>query len=359
MDIGYAEICNTDCNLFLPGLLDGYKSVFYLTEIYYLREVCSMKKILVTGACGLIGKIICSSLLEKGNVVIGTDEKEDSLNSGKPGYTFIKAGSHHIPTFKKIFKEEHFDTVIHCACTVDNDLENIVTEDNMDYSADYDDFLYFMAKDAGVKQFILLSTSAVYELPKSREPIREDDKLNLESNYAKLKYDAERALSFALKNQKEMIGAALRIAPVYTSDYTDNLINKIFDKETNNLFVYHSGDYGFQFCCLYNLVEFILCFISLAKDYSYTGIYNIADDNIVSAREIIKFARQRKTYGPVIQRKVNVDILKNKINLLRKRNEIKEDYRYNDIDVYFNNNMLDATKAKKIYISKWSIDNTK
>ncbi|MBP1565543.1 MAG: NAD(P)-dependent oxidoreductase [Oscillospiraceae bacterium] len=318
-----------------------------------------MNKVLVTGACGLIGEHICSGLLERGNIVVALDSKSSQYNENKENYRFEKADYADKAIFERIFRQEKIDAVIHVACTVDNDLSNIVTSEDMKKSQMYDDFLYSMALESGVGKFILIGTSQVYEFPKSREPIRETDKVKIDSNYAKLKYDSERRLATVINGKTSMISAALRVAPVYTNDYSENLLSKIIDPDTKSLFIYHNGEYGFHFCCLHNLVEFILCFLKVAESTKYTGIYNICDEHTISVREIIKYARERNTFGPVLQRKVNMDLLKNKLGKITNRNEAKTNYRYIDLETFFNNNILDGTKAKKVCNFKWNIDNTK
>lgn len=325
-----------------------------------MEKSAEIKKILVTGACGFIGEKICSGLLKRNYIVIGTDFKSSDYNASKTGYTFVKADHTDRGVFEQLFEKEKFDTVIHCACTADNDLDSIITDEDVKHSEAYDDFLYLLAVSFGVKQFILLSTSQVYDLPKSREPIRENDKIKIVSNYGKLKYEAERKLSSVVIKGSEMVVASLRVAPVYSSNYTVNLINKILDPETNTLYVYRTGDYGFQFCCIHNLVEFVLCYVRLAVDMKFTGIFNVSDTDIVSVREIIKFARNRNTYGPALQRNLSKDVLKAKINKITNKTEQKTNYRFNDLDTFFNNNVLDGTRAKMVCTNfKWTIENTK
>ena len=319
-----------------------------------------MAKILVTGACGLIGEKICSGLLKRdNNEIIGTDTRSSEYNEGKERYRFVKAGSRDRAVFEDLFKTEKIDIVVHCAYTADNDLKDIITEEDIKESAIYDDYFYTLAASSDIKKFLLISTSQVYDFPKSREPIRETDKLKIDSNYAKLKRDAEKKFGDVIKKNPEIIGAALRVAPIYTSDFSDNLLARIYDPETDGLFVYFAGDYGFQFCCLHNLVEFIMCYVKYADDRTYCGIYNIADNHIYSAREIIQYARARKTYGPALQRNVGKDKVKSFIGRFTSKNDQKTNYRYNDMDTFFNNNVLDGTRAKKLCNFKWNIENTK
>ena len=314
--------------------------------------------VLVTGACGLIGEKICSGILKKENKVTATDINPSEYNEGKVNYRFVQADVYDRDVYDRLFKEEKFDVVVHCACTVDNDLGYIITEKEIKRSAVFDSFIYTSSVAAGVKKFILISTSQVYELTKTREPIRETDKLRLTTNYAKLKYDSERKLASSINKQTEMIAAVLRIAPIYTSSYLDNLINKILDSD-EKMFVYRNGDYGFQFCCLHNLVDFILCFMKIAEDKKYIGIYNVSDPNIISVREIIKFARSKNKYGPVIQRNIGSDMVKAKLARITDREQMKSNYRYNDLDTYFYNNVLDGTKSNSVCTFRWNIDNTK
>ena len=54
-----------------------------------------------------------------------------------------------------------------------------------------------------------------------------------------------------------------------------------------------------------------------------------------------------------------MDIIKNKFGKLTNRSEAKTNYRYIDLENFFNNNIFDGTKAKKICNFKWDIENTK
>ena len=66
-----------------------------------------MAKILVTGACGLIGEKICSGLLKRdNNEIIGTDTRSSDYNEGKERYRFVKAGSRDRSVFEDLFKKE-------------------------------------------------------------------------------------------------------------------------------------------------------------------------------------------------------------------------------------------------------------
>ena len=100
-----------------------------------------MKKVLVTGGCGLIGQHICSGLLKKGFEVIAADKEEGMYNSGKLNYTFVQCEAADKNTYAQIFEDYDIEIVIHAACTVDNDLGPIIEEKQMSASKQCDKFI--------------------------------------------------------------------------------------------------------------------------------------------------------------------------------------------------------------------------
>lgn len=317
-----------------------------------------MNTILVMGGCGLIGQHICSGLLKKGNTVIAVDEKENNYNTGKLNYSFIQATPDDKDTYAEIFSKNKIDIVIHSACVVDNDFEPIVTEKQIAISAKCDSFIYELAMNNDVKMFILLSTDQVYEFTKSREPIREDDRLKPVTNYAVLKFESEKSFIRQLQGHKNVIACIVRHSPVYTHKFIENLTAKITDPKDNVKFVSGTGQYGFQLCCVHNLVDFILCFVRSAVDTTYSGTYNVCDKHITTATEIIAFMRENYHLGTVISRSAGGTFSKIK-NIFSKNPEEKENYRYLDMTRLEHNNMLDCTKASKIVVFRWDINNTK
>lgn len=317
-----------------------------------------MNTILVTGGCGLIGQYVCSGLLKKGNAVIAVDEKENNYNTGKLHYSFIQSAPDDKETYAEIFKQNKIDTVIHASCTVDNDFPAMVTDTQIAISAECDKFIYEYAMNNGVKKFILLSTDQVYEFTKSREPLREENKLKPITNYAILKFESEKAFVRQLQGHKDVIACIIRHSPIYTLKFIENLTAKITDPKDNVKFVSGTGQYGFQLCCLHNLVDFILCYVKSAEDTSYSGTYNVCDKHITTASEIIAFMREHYHLGTVISRSAGGTLSKIK-GIFSKNTDEKVNYRYLDMTKLEHNNMLDCTKAAKIVVFRWDINNTK
>ncbi|MBR1823759.1 MAG: NAD(P)-dependent oxidoreductase [Ruminococcus sp.] len=316
-----------------------------------------METVLVTGGCGLIGQHIVSGLLKKGFAVIAVDKERTDYNDNKVNYTFVQADVTDKDAIGDLFENNEIDIFVHAACTVDNDLDPIVTDKQVKDSAAVDKFIYRYAMTSNIKKLVLLSTDQVYDFPKTREPIREDNELKIHSNYAALKYASEKALIKEMAHHKEVICCVLRFSPVYTLNFTENLMSKIVDPKDGSLFVAGKGQYGFQFCCVHNLVDFILCFAQNADDMSYAGTYNVSDKLLITAADIISFMREHHSLGAVVSKTPGSAM--SKLKGLFGNKEEKQNYRYLDLSKLENNNMLDNTKASKLLSFRWDIHNTK
>ena len=316
-----------------------------------------MATVLVTGGCGRIGEKVCSGLLKKHNIVIAVDKQPSDYNAGKENYFFRAAAPNEKGKYGSIFDEfETIDYVVHLACSVDNDLGPIVDKAQIDESAACDAFLYKLAISKDIKKFMLLSTTQIYQQPESREPVQEGDGEKPLTNYAKLKSASEHAFAKDVRGVKTMINCIMRVPPVYMLDFTDNLMSRLTDPKNKSLFVLSTGEYGFHMCCIHNLSDFIICFLRQADEPIYTGIYNVADAQLVMVSEIISFMKENHRLGPVMQRtKSGGSIFKK----LFGDSEFKTNYRYLDMDTVDKNFMFDITKAQRLCPFRWHITNTK
>ena len=285
------------------------------------------------------------------------DKERTDYNDNKVNYTFVQADVTDKDAIGDLFENNEIDIFVHAACTVDNDLDPIVTDKQVKDSAAVDKFIYRYAMTSNIKKLVLLSTDQVYDFPKTREPIREDNELKIHSNYAALKYASEKALIKEMAHHKEVICCVLRFSPVYTLNFTENLMSKIVDPKDGSLFVAGKGQYGFQFCCVHNLVDFILCFAQNADDMSYAGTYNVSDKLLITAADIISFMREHHSLGAVVSKTPGSAM--SKLKGLFGNKEEKQNYRYLDLSKLENNNMLDNTKASKLLSFRWDIHNTK
>ncbi len=315
-----------------------------------------MKTVFITGASGLMGSELAEALLAKGFKVVGVDNTPGA-GADDPNYTFIQASVDDKDTITRAMNENNIDVLVHLACTVDNDLPNIITSAHEKQSAVADKYLYKAAIAAGASDLILISTHQVYAHQKTREPIRETVDEKPSTAYAKMKYESEKALAKAIKSANSAKGVIARTCPIYTKDYAPNLHAKIFDPKDNCSYIYGYGDYGFSFCCLYNLIDFILGILTVSEGINYQGIYNICDTKPIMAKEIVDFERQYHKLGAVIQRNYGSDAVKSALAFGSK--SAKVDYRYNDLSIICSNICYDNTKAQRISTFRWKLSNTK
>ena len=315
-----------------------------------------MKTAFITGASGLIGTEISEALLGKGFKVVGVDNTPNT-HVDNPNYTFIQASVEDKDAVIQAMSENPIDVLIHAACTVDNDLPNVITSAHEKQSAAVDKYLYKAAINAGASDMILISTHQIYAQQKTREPIRETADEKPATAYAKMKYESEKALVKSVKGAGSTKGVIARICPIYTKSYAPNLHARIFDPKDGCSYIYGYGDYGFSFCCLYNLVDFILGILGQGGSMNYQGVYNVCDSKPILAKEIVEFERQYHKLGAVIQRNYGSEAVKSALSFGSK--SAKNDYRYNDLSTVCSNISYDNTKAQRISTFRWKLSNTK
>ncbi|MFT3950556.1 MAG: NAD(P)-dependent oxidoreductase [Oscillospiraceae bacterium] len=310
-----------------------------------------MATVFVTGASGMIGMYLTSSLLHKGHRVFGVDNKTNDFVGTNPNYTFVQCDITDKSTVSGIIESNKIDSVVHLACSVDNDIDSYVTDDEIKNSKLADKYLYKSAVDASVKNFVLLSTTHVYGVVKGREPIRETTPEKGSSNYIDIKMAAEAALYKEVK-KSDMVPVIVRVAPVYTAEYTQNLRDRVYDPKDDVAFVVNDGEYGFSFCCVFNLIDFINGIIAIPSG-RYEGIYNVCDTRPTTAREIVDYERAHHRIGAVIQKTLSG------ISLPIGKQRAKTDYRYVDFSNLLSNWHYDNTKAQRISTFRWKLSNTK
>ncbi|MGN0594639.1 MAG: NAD-dependent epimerase/dehydratase family protein [Hominimerdicola sp.] len=309
-----------------------------------------MSNILITGASGMIGLSLTKNLLTKKHSVYAVDAIKNELIGTDPNYHFTQCDVTDKDVIASIMNDNKIDTMVHLANSVDNDIDPYVTDSEMKRSKLCDKFIYAAAVSANVKNIVLLSTTQVYGLQKGREPIRETAPEKGITNYSEMKLTSEKYLTKAVK-KSQTVGVIARVAPIYDAEYTQNLHDRVYDSKENVAYIFKEGEYAFSFCCIYNLIDFINGIINIPSG-AYDGIYNVADSNAISAKEIIDYEKAHHRIGAVIQRNVGISFGVNK-------GKMKTDYRYFDPSTTFNNWYIDNTRAKRIAPLRWSLKNTK
>lgn len=306
-----------------------------------------MANIMITGASGWIGRELTGSMLRRNHKVFAVDSKPNDIIGTDPNYEFTQCDITDEARIAAIMQSNHIDLLAHLACTVDNDLEPVITDKEIKTSKVVDKYLYTAAKNAGVGCVVVVSTTQVYGIQKGREPIRETIPTKGNTYYCDLKMYSEKMIEKALK-KSDTEAVVLRTAPLYDAEHTDNLRTRVYDPKENVGYIYREGEYGFSFCCVYNLVDFIKAIVK-TPEKKHSGTFNIADTTVTTAKEIIDYEKERRRLGAVIQKQVSKVLSVNKSNM-------KSDYRYFEPNMTFFNWYIDTTKAKQMCALKWNFN---
>lgn len=132
-----------------------------------------MKKVLVTGAAGFVGSHVAEKLLERGDIVVGIDNFDDTydrkfkeenlaVNAKSEGFNFIEGDICNQELIKSIFEREKPDSVLHLAARVDTRKAVDIPLDYIKVNIDGTIHLLDAAKNNNVSNFVFVSSSSVY-----------------------------------------------------------------------------------------------------------------------------------------------------------------------------------------------------
>lgn len=216
-----------------------------------------MKKILITGSSGRLGKHLIKALENKGIETIEFDKKY--------GHDILDKKS-----IEKMVKGS--DVIFHLAGTVDYSIsKEMMYKINVEGTKNIVDI-------SGDRKIIFMSSTAVYGKKLYRIPADENTKLVPTDFYGKTKLEAEKII---LKNN----GISIRSADIYGPGFEEGYF-KIFDLiEKNKMFILGNGKNRIQYIYVNDLVNALIN----AEKYGIPGeSYNIAGDDIKTQEELYK-----------------------------------------------------------------------
>ncbi|MBQ5316069.1 MAG: NAD(P)-dependent oxidoreductase [Oscillospiraceae bacterium] len=311
-----------------------------------------MSKVFVTGAAGVIGTAVVEMLLQKGYSVVATDSKPNPFTN--PDIVYIQCDITAKDRVISGIKECEY--LVHLACSVDNDFQPYLSGEEERITASVDKYIYKAAVEANLKCVMMLSTYQVYAQPRNREPVRETFPEKPYSIYGKLKYSSERALENAMKKADDTRGVIMRVCPVYSKRFVDNLRSRVQDPKDGSVFVYGYGDYGYSFTCIHNLTDFIYGVLSSTKNIS--GVYNVCDSKPTAAKDIAEFLKEEHGVTVVQSRNYSSDMVKTQLTVFGSK-AMRTEYRYLDPATACSNINYDNTRAQQVSTFRWKLSNTK
>ncbi len=208
-------------------------------------------------------------------------------SSGYVGGSFVKAykDNYNFVTFSPLrnsldeLELHNVDAVVHCAALVHQKVEYTYEryyEINVQYPLD----LANKAKKSGVKQFIFISTIAVYG--DAQELITEHTPCNPVTPYGKSKLEAEKKLQ-ALCDEDFLV-CIVRLPMVYGADAPGNIATLI--SLVKKLPLLPLADINNKRTFLY--IENLLCFLELLIEKQVKGVMLIGDDESISTTQLIR-----------------------------------------------------------------------
>lgn len=234
-----------------------------------------MKKVIVTGGTGFLGKHLVDSLIEKRYLVRSYDFRpplEEQKN-----IEFILGD---IRDYSSILTAvEGCDIIFHLA--------SIPSIARAEYKAYYDinvlgtENILKAAKECGVTNVVHISSSTVYGIPQ-KCPLTEDDTVENVGYYGKSKIDAEK---LCYKYSSDKLHVSIIRPRVIMGAGRIGIFSILFDAIIANrpVFIIGDGKNIFQFTGIQDMINSIL----LASVYSKTKCFNIGSKDKTVVKDVI------------------------------------------------------------------------
>lgn len=234
-----------------------------------------MPHILVTGGSGFFGGVLKRRLLAEGFTCVNFDLLPDT--DRLPGLKSIQGDLRDAPLLEKVFRENRFDAVVHCAAMLAHgkiDRSQLWTS-NVDGTVN----LAKACRDSGVKKLVFISTNCLWA-SNLGHPVKEDETPNPIEIYGQSKLAAEKALA---KFTGGMDIVTLRCPTIIDSGRLGLLaILYEFMNDGNTIWVVGKGDNRYQFIYAQDLAT--ACIHAL--DFKGSGTFHVGSDNVKTLREV-------------------------------------------------------------------------
>src|SRR5215813_11296469 len=234
-----------------------------------------MPHILVTGGSGFFGGVLKRRLLAEGFTCVNFDLLADADHL--PGLQSVQGDLRDTALLAKVFRENRFDGVIHCAAMLAHgkiDRDELWTS-NIDGTIN----LAQACRGAGVKKLVFISTNCLWA-SNLGHPVKESEKPNPIEVYGQSKLAAEQALA---KYAGDLDIVTLRCPTIIDSGRL-GLLAILFEfmNDGNTIWVVGKGDNRYQFIYAEDLAT--ACILGL--DFKGSETFHVGSDHVKTLREV-------------------------------------------------------------------------
>lgn len=246
-----------------------------------------MKKILVTGASGFIGKNLMKELIKRKFQTVGVLRKNkiNLKKYSKKNYIFVDQINSDTNWTNAL---SNIDLVIHCAgLSNDNDTNNTDSFSNYwTLNVDGTKNLVEQASKLGVKRIIYISTVKVHgERSDKFKAISHKNKVFTETNYSKSKYEAEKAIK-KISSNTNLEYVIIRSPIVYGAGVGGNFLKLMTYIKKGIPLPLGSVQNVRSFISINNLIDFIV--LCATKSSAVNETFLVSDNHHLSTVELIK-----------------------------------------------------------------------
>ncbi|WP_339606807.1 NAD(P)-dependent oxidoreductase [uncultured Roseivirga sp.] len=256
-----------------------------------------MKKVLVTGANGLVGRAVALKLSDNTDLHYVVRDQSKALNcNGK----IIVGDLHNINVFSEIERLAP-DVIVHCAAQIPRSISGN-DQSIYDYNNRIDQSIFSVVNELGC-WLIYFSSTAVYGMNESLTEVAESSKTNRSSFYAAQKIDSE---GWVTRNIKK--GLILRINAPYDEVINEStVLGKFLNHaiEGSTLKYYGNGTRVQDFTNVLDIATLISHLIQEEK--LKPGIFNISFGDPINMKNLAELIVKLSKGESKIESSGNVD----------------------------------------------------